>query len=79
MSCVYCGNLHGECLMWEEGSSLNPEGADDHGNCMADEDEDPTWCQSYESAEDEDVCDYCGEPLGFCASDCETLDEDFEE
>ena len=29
--------------------------------------------------DDEEVCDYCGERLGFCAMDCETLDEEFEE
>ena len=27
----------------------------------------------------EDICDYCGEELGFCAPDCETKDPDFEE
>jgi len=27
----------------------------------------------------EEVCDFCGEPLGFCFPDCETLMEDFEE
>ena len=34
-----------------------------------------------ENEEDDrlDICDYCGEGLGFCASDCETLDPDFEE
>lgn len=78
MSCVYCGLGNGVCDFWEEGSSLNPEGTDEEGYCIAEDDEDPSWCQSYEDAEEE-VCYYCGEPLGFCAEDCETREEDFEE
>jgi hypothetical protein len=75
MGCVYCGNWKGECQMWDDDNdSLNPEGADEEGFCTASEDEDPSWCQSYESdgadEDDEEVCDECGEPLGFCASDC---------
>lgn len=31
------------------------------------------------ACDDDEVCDYCGEPLGFCAVDCETREEDFEE
>jgi len=77
--CVYMGNLHGECTLWDADSTINPEAADAQGNCTADGDEDPTWCQSYEPMDDDEVCDYCGEPLGFCADDCETLSDDFEE
>lgn len=29
--------------------------------------------------DDLEVCDYCGEPLGFCAINCESLEEDFDE
>jgi len=78
MGCVYCGLGNGICDLWDEDSSLNPEGTDEKGYCIAEDDEDPSWCQSYEDAE-EDICDYCGEPLGFCAEDCETLEDDFEE
>jgi hypothetical protein len=28
---------------------------------------------------DEEVCDYCGKPLGFCAIDCETKDPNYQE
>lgn len=84
MGCIYCGNLDGRCQLFDvhELSELNPEGADEQGFCCAEDDEDPSWCQSYESDGndwDDEVCDYCGEPLGFCASDCETRDENFEE
>lgn len=80
MSCIYYGLGNGICELWEEDFLLNPEGTDEEGYCTVEDDEDPSWCQSYENAdEDEEVCDYCGEPLGFCAEDCETLEEDFEE
>jgi hypothetical protein len=61
--CRYCGNWEGECQLWEEGSSINPEAADDKGYCSATDDEDPSWCQSYEGDGSEEgwenVCDYC--------------------
>lgn len=79
MTCAYSGLMSGMCELWEKGSSLNPEGADENGYCIAEDDEDPSWCQDHQEEEDAEVCDYCGEPLGFCAEDCETLDEDFEE
>jgi hypothetical protein len=34
--------------MWEAGSSLNPEGADEEGFCTAEDDPDPSWCGGYE-------------------------------
>lgn len=81
MGCFYYGLGTGKCdLFYEENESLNPEGADKEGYCLAEDGEDPSWCQSYEDADaDDEVCDYCGEPLGFCAEDCETREEDFEE
>jgi len=79
MGCIY-SDFTGACQMWEkENLSLNPEGADEEGCCIAEDDPDPSWCQSFESDDGDEICDYCGEKLGFCASDCETLKPDFEE
>jgi hypothetical protein len=78
MGCIY-NDFNGVCSFYDEDSSLNPEGCDSEGYCLADEDEDPSWCSDYQSVYDEDVCDYCGEPLGFCSEDCETREKDFEE
>ena len=76
MSCVQ-NDFHGKCLMWDEDNpAAGPEGCDEFGVCIVDEDPDPN-CSSFESIYDE-VCDYCGEPLGFCSDDCETLMEGFE-
>ena len=49
MGCIYCGNWQGECQLWDEDEDdLNPEGADENGICTANEDPDPSLCQSYE-------------------------------
>lgn len=49
MGCIFMGNWEGECTLWEHGSALNPEAADeDNGACRADGDDDMSWCQSYE-------------------------------
>jgi len=79
MGCIYSDLRDGKCQMWEGDSSLDPEGCDEEGFCIAEDDPDPSWCQSFESNEPDEVCDYCGEELGFCALGCETLDPDFEE
>jgi len=70
-------DFDGKCTMWDSVTGL-PEGCDGEGICLVDEDPEPN-CLNFESIYDDEVCDYCGEPLGFCAIDCETLDEEFEE
>jgi hypothetical protein len=78
MGCIYCGNWEGECQMWDEkNTSLNPEGADEKGFCTANEDPDPSWCQSYESdgLDDEDECPDCECPLSECECYCNTCGE----
>ncbi len=76
MSCIYADLKDGTCNLWEKDSPLNPEGANaDEGYCTAEDDEDPSWCQSFEDSNPE-VCDFCGEELGFCAADCEGREEE---
>lgn len=66
MGCIYSNLRDGSCSFWEEGSSLNPEGSDAEGFCIAEEDEDPSWCQSFES---DATCWNCGQFLEDC--ECE--------
>lgn len=65
------------------------------GYCNAEADDDPTWCSEFFSLEemcpkcecymdlcecdDFEVCDECGEELGFCAEDCPTQEEGYDE
>jgi len=53
MACRYnYDHLTHKCQMWseEDKDHINsPEGADEEGYCTADEDEDPSWCGSYDS------------------------------
>jgi hypothetical protein len=57
MTCLYnLDHLTHKCMMWDEDEAdhiNSPEGTDEDGYCCADEDPDPTWCQSYEPADRE--------------------------
>lgn len=54
-----------------------PSSMDEQGLCLDDGEERMIPCTEF--FVEEEVCDYCGEPLGFCAIDCETREPDFEE
>jgi hypothetical protein len=73
-----CGSFcNGFCGMdYDEDDELScPSSMDDNELCL--DDGEDKGCDEF--FVDDEVCDYCGEPLGFCASDCETRDADFEE
>lgn len=57
--CLY-STFTGGCTMWDEDNDvLNPAGADDVGNCMAEDDEDPTWCDDF-------ACSVCRNDVCTC-------------
>ena len=62
-----------QCGMFFSADDM-PSGCDENGMCLNEWD---TECSEYEN--EKEVCDYCGEELGFCALDCETSSPDFEE
>ena len=66
---------NGLCGCFDEDLEMddNPSGCDEDGCCL---DEYDNGCSDYE--DNLEVCDYCGNPLGFCAIDCESRLKDEE-
>ena len=58
---------NGQCGYFNEDLDMDeqPSGCDEDGMCS---DEYDNGCDEYDV--DEDICDECGNPIGFCAPDC---------
>ena len=54
MGCIY-NDFNGHCQMWDEESKDDMQGCDEEGDCICEEDPDPSYlCEMYESNDPEE-------------------------